>query len=206
VSVAIQRADFANVGWDREERRSSDLTGWLMTDADEAIWDCSVVDLSYGGCKIRTTASLHRGDAVRLSVQRRGLIEAVVRWRRADQVGLSFNVEQPEKKMFPRQVERHKFSAPVMVRRGGRRSQLIDARDVSVKGCCLNFADLPKEGEVIWVRLPGLEPLEAEVRWTHKFRCGVTFMTKIHPAVFDLMLTRFDEPELRVQQSVRLRI
>jgi hypothetical protein len=176
----------------REERKPSDLHGWLTRAHDESPWDFSVVDMSYGGCRIRSGAALRRGETVRLAVARKGLIEACVRWRRGESIGLSFMVEQPRPALWPRKAERFRFDCPVMVRRQGRRSQLIDAQDISTHGCCLRFTDAPQSGETMWVRLPGVESIEAETRWTRGFSSGVNFKTQIHPAVFDLILSRLE--------------
>ena len=44
--------------------------------------------------------------------------------------------------------------------------------------------------EHVWIRFPGLEPIEGEVCWIDQPHAGVSFTNSIHPAVFDLLLER----------------
>lgn len=174
----------------REERRQADLCGWFKRVADESFWDFRITNLSYGGCRLETDAPLVRGETIKLCVQRRGNIDGTVCWRRGQAFGLSFKVEKPKPVMWPRKAPRHSFDAVVMVRRAGCRSQVIDAKDVSLHGCCLQLADVPKVDEVMWVKLPRLEALESTVCWVKGFDCGLKFKTAIYPAVFELLLER----------------
>ena len=172
----------------REERRPSDLRGYFTRPGDDACWDFVIVNLSYGGCQLQTGAQLQVGETLNLSVIRRGVIEATVKWRCGDRYGLAFAVLQPAKPHWPRKAERHKAVIDVLVRRQGRRSQHLDATDVSRTGCCLDFVDPPREGDTLWVQLPCLEPLETEVRWVQGHRAGVSFAKPIHASVFYLLL------------------
>ena len=172
----------------REERRPSDLRGWFTRNGEDSSWDFLILNLSYGGCQLRTGAQLHVGEQLSLSVMRRGVIEATVKWRNGDRYGLAFIVQKPSKPHWPRKAERHKAELNVLVRHPGRRSQHIDATDVSPHGCCLSFVDAPREGALLWVQLPCLEPIEATVRWVDGHRAGVSFGKPIHAAVFDLLL------------------
>jgi hypothetical protein len=174
----------------RDERRQVALKGWMVRSSDNSIWDFILTDLSYGGCRLETAAPLRRGEEVKLSVANRGTIESVVRWRREQAVGLSFTAATEEGQQ-PRQVERLKTDLEVVVRRQGRRSQPLDARDVSPLGCCLVFVDVPRVDDRIWIQLPGLEAIEAKVRWVEGHCAGVMFEKPIHAAVFDLLLERW---------------
>jgi hypothetical protein len=172
----------------REERRPSDLRGWFTRTDDGSGCDFVIINLSYGGCQLRTGAQLQVGEQVSLSVVRRGFIEAEVKWRCGELYGLAFAMVQPAKSHSPREVERHKATINVLVRRQGRTSQQIEATDVSRLGCCLDFVDAPRQGDRLWVQLPCLEPIETDVRWVDGFKAGVAFTKPIHPAVFDLLL------------------
>ncbi|GAA4034352.1 hypothetical protein GCM10022281_13070 [Sphingomonas rosea] len=173
----------------REERRTSHLSGWLKR-VDGQFADFTLVDLSYGGCRIRTEAPLCRGERVSLSFPGRGLIEAAVRWWRGDEFGMTFAVTG-EDTQTPRQVERLQTRLSVAVRRAGRRSQWIEAHDISPHGCCLEFVEMPRVGDLLFVQLPGLEAIEARVRWVEGYRAGVEFARPVHPAVFDLLQERW---------------
>lgn len=172
----------------REERRSTDLCGWFKRFADESFWNFRITNLSYGGCRFETDAPLVRGEVVKLCIPKRGNLEGAIRWGRGHAFGLSFRIQKPKLVMWPRKAQRHEFDATVMLRRVGRRSQMIEAKDVSLHGCCLRVADLPKVDELMWVKLPGLEALESTVCWVEGFDCGVKFKTSIYPAVFELLL------------------
>jgi hypothetical protein len=171
-----------------EERRAASLRGWFTRLYDQSIWDFLIINLSYGGCQLRTGAQLQVGEKLSLYVMRRGVIEATVKWRGGDSVGLEFHVERPSKAHWPRKAPRHKAAIGVLVRRQGRKSQQIDATDVSRLGCCLDFVDAPREGDRLWVQLPCLEPIETTVRWVENYKAGVAFEKPIHSAVFDLLL------------------
>lgn len=174
----------------REERRPTDLRGWFKRSTDGSFWEFRITNLSYGGCRLETNAPLARGEVVKLCVERRGTIEGAVCWRRSGAFGLSFKVEKPKPVMWPRKASRHAFDTTVMLRRGGGRSHTTNAKDVSLHGCCLKLAHVPKVDEVMWVKLPGLEALESTVCWVKGFDCGLRFKTSIYPAVFDLLLAR----------------
>ena len=47
-----------------------------------------------------------------------------------------------------------------------------------------------EKGADVWLRLPGLEPLAAKVIWADPHRAGMQFERPIHPAVFELLLSR----------------
>lgn len=187
----------------REERKTADIGGWLIRVLDNSFWEFRITDLSYAGCRITTNASLKQGEILRLGLPRCGPTEATVRWTRGDTAGLRFESSVPSSSKTPRQSERHAVDCPVMVRRQGRRSQIIDASDVSLHGCSLRFTDAPRVGEIIWVKLAHLEALETEVRWVTDFTCGASFRRPLHPAVFDLVLVRLGETS--APQSARLR-
>jgi len=51
----------------------------------------------------------------------------------------------------------------------------------------------PKLDETVWVKIDGLESLEALVCWVNGFEAGVEFVRPIHPAVFDFLINRLQE-------------
>ena len=176
----------------RESRRNVDLAGRLVRE-DGAICEFRLVDLSYSGCKVVCEAPLRRGEKLRLFIMSRGLIEAEVRWRSADRAGLSFpDVAAPSPPHWPRRAERVPLTATVKVRRTSRIRYDLRVFDFSTHGCQLEFVDLPKLEEHVWIKLDGLELLEAEVCWLDGFRGGVRFLKTLHPAVLSLFLSKQD--------------
>lgn len=176
----------------REERHPAALSGWLVRKGSDVAHDFLIDNLSSGGCRVQSTAKLARGDEVRLTLLGRSAIPAVVRWHNGCGIGLAFVNEATPAPEKPRKVERLPFRSELVVRRAGRRSQPLEISDLSRHGCCLAFIEAPSEGDWIWVSLPGLAPIEARVRWTANHRAGVEFVHPIHPAVFDLLLLRWD--------------
>ncbi|WP_326523316.1 PilZ domain-containing protein [Sphingomonas sp.] len=87
-----------------------------------------------------------------------------------------------------------------------RRAVLLDARvrdrsaarfsirvvDLSMTGFRAETAFGVRPGTLIWITLPGLQGLEAEVAWHRGEYIGAAFRQPLHPAVFDhiVSLTR----------------
>ena len=80
-----------------ERRRHVRMRGYIVT-GDGTHYEINLLDLSYEGCGIETGARLKAGDPVKLSVLRRGAIDAVVRWAKGGQAGLAFVADAPTSK------------------------------------------------------------------------------------------------------------
>lgn len=80
--------------------------------------------------------------------------------------------------------------AEVVLRRPGQHNYLVTVHNLSRHGCKLEFVERPSLDEWVWVKIPGLEALEARVCWVDGFVIGVEFRNEIHPAVFDLIMQR----------------
>jgi hypothetical protein len=91
---------------------------------------------------------------------------------------------------LPRRSERVSLGAEIELRRTGTIKHHVTVRDCSPEGCCINLVDRVGLDEVIWVKLPGLESLEAYVCWTKGFVAGLEFARPLHPAVFQMLLQR----------------
>lgn len=89
-----------------------------------------------------------------------------------------------------RQSERFPVSAEVGMRRQSRRCCRVGIYDLSRHGCRTEFIERPQIHEYVWVKLDGLEPLGAYVCWVDGFQAGLEFDCPIHPAVFNLLLSR----------------
>lgn len=46
----------------------------------------------------------------------------------------------------------------------------------------------PKLDELVWVKIDGLQSLEAMVCWIRGFEIGLEFERPIHPAVFEMLV------------------
>lgn len=78
----------------------------------------------------------------------------------------------------------------VLRRRAGRNTYRVSVQDLSRHGCKLELLDPPVVEERVWVRIEGLEPLEARICWIDGFALGVEFQKDLHPAVFDHLVEK----------------
>ena len=175
---------------DRSERRAVRMRGFCVLE-DGATHEIFVLDLSYEGCGIETPVPLEPGQAIKLSVLRRGAIDAVVRWYRDGKAGLAFVPVEPEAKAHaPRRSERIALAADISLRRIGRSTFRINVTDLSPEGCKVLLVERPAKDERVLVKFDGLEVLEADVCWVDNFTAGLSFEKPMHPAVFDLLIER----------------
>ena len=152
--------------------------------------DVRVLDLSYDGCQIDVPKALFEGDAVQLSVEGRGEIHATVRWCKDGRAGLKFADEAQPRAKVDRNADRQAAGMAAQLRRIGRLSYSVELRDLSPDGCMIDLVERPAIGEVMQVKLAGLETMEARVRWVDNYVAGLKFVRPMHPAVFDLLLQR----------------
>jgi hypothetical protein len=187
-NLAHQQLGHAPVA--RRERRPVSLRGFALRE-DGSTSEILLLDLSYEGCGIETPSKLAPGEVVKLSVLRRGAIEAKVRWCKGGKAGLVFESEEPEiEQQWPRRFERTVLTAEVSMRRLGRHTFRVQVFDVSPAGCKLELVDKPRVDEHVLIKFDNLEALEAEVCWIEGNYAGLRFEKSIHPAVFELLLER----------------
>jgi hypothetical protein len=187
-SAALSKLTSAPI--DRRERRPVSMSGYALFD-DGTTAEILVVDLSYDGCGIEVPVELTAGQHVKLSVLRRGVIEADVRWYRGGKAGLVFRAEPaPEAHCQPRVDERVSLTAEVRLRRLGKANFRVGLFDVSPHGCKVELVERPALGEHLLVKFAELEPLQAEVCWVEDFCAGLRFVKPMHPAVFELLVER----------------
>jgi len=85
------------------------------------------------------------------------------------------------------------MSAEVTLRRPGQTSYRVRIMDVSPHGCKAEFVERPKLDELVWLKFEGLDALEAIVCWVGGFEVGLEFQKPIHPAVFEMLVSRLTE-------------
>ena len=181
--------------WRSERRRERRSTHRLEKPAyavleNGTFADVRLLELSYEGCSIACPVPLRVGDKIKLSVHGRGVIEAEVRRYSKGEAGIVFKPDAGRKDPWPRRGTRVRISADVSLRRSGKIAYKVTAFDVSSYGCKVEFVDRPRIDEHVWIRFPGLEPIEGEVCWVDPPYAGMSFPNVIHPAVFDLLLAR----------------
>jgi hypothetical protein len=80
--------------------------------------------------------------------------------------------------------------ASILLRRLGNVALEVHLLDISTGGCQLERAASLSIAEHVVTRLPGLEPLGATVAWANSRHARLHFDRPLHPAVFELLLTR----------------
>lgn len=187
-SAALEQLGHSPV--ERRERRPVSLRGFALR-GDGSTTEILLLDLSYEGCGIETPVEFEAGEAIKVSVLRRGAIEAKVRWCKNGKAGLVFEAEEePVKKHWPRRFERTVTTAEVSLRRLGKHTFKVQVFDVSPDGCKVELVDKPRVDEHVLVKFDGLEALDAQVCWLEGNEAGLRFGNPIHPAVFELLLER----------------
>lgn len=92
----------------------------------------------------------------------------------------------------PRRSVRIALSADITLRRTGQLNYRVRILDISHYGCKTEFVERPKLDERVWVKIEGLGALEAIVCWVRDSDVGLEFENRIHPAVFDLLVSKLD--------------
>lgn len=174
----------------RRERRSVSMRGYIALENGTTA-EAYLLDLSYEGCGIETTVELTPGQEIKLSVLRRGAINAVVRWSSDRKAGLVFKSDKAAKKQQqPRVTARSSVAAEVMLRRLGKINYRVRLFDLSPEGCKVELIERPREGEHVMLKFEGFEVMDAEVCWVDDFIAGLRFEKPFHPAVFELLIER----------------
>lgn len=77
-------------------------------------------------------------------------------------------------------------------RRTGHGRHTAILQDFSPSGCRIESADRLAADDRVWIALPHLEPIIGDVLWTDQWIAGVRFGRALHPAVFDMVLSRLE--------------
>lgn len=150
-----------------------------------------LLDLSYEGCGIETSAELEAGEPIKLSILGRTPIDARVRWSDGKRAGLIFGAEDPAKKAeLARRTPRIDIGCEVSLRRLGQTAYRVRVNDLSQDGCKVDLVERPRVGEHLHIKFDGLEALGTEVCWVDGFVAGLRFVQPIHSSVFELLLQR----------------
>jgi hypothetical protein len=176
-----------------DRRKQAKRDRKVVMRADGTSFSVSIRELSYEGCRIQSRVALFPGVRFKMSVVGfRGVIDAVVRWSKEGVAGIEFCQELPERKKVPRAHDRLKVEGAVSLRRVGRKQYQTRLLDVTPNGCKVEFVERPRAGELLWVKLEGLDTVEAAVRWVDGFFGGIEFVRPIHGAVFDSLVVRLN--------------
>ena len=92
--------------------------------------------------------------------------------------------------MKPRKAERVPLRADIDFRRAGDHRYRVNILDFSPEGCRMELPVNVEPGDTIWISLPGLESIQAEVCWVKEWTVGVEFGRPLYPSVFELVRER----------------
>ena len=67
----------------------------------------------------------------------------------------------------------------------------VDVLDLSVTGIRFETSFTLLPGNLVFLTIPGLSPLEAVVAWRRGFRFGCAFQRPLHMAVFDHIVAHY---------------
>jgi hypothetical protein len=90
----------------------------------------------------------------------------------------------------PRRTERVQLRADIDFRRPGDHRYRVNILDFSPEGCRMEVPVSVVSGDRIWISLPGIESIQAEVCWVKEWIVGVEFARPLYPAVFELVRDR----------------
>ena len=76
------------------------------------------------------------------------------------------------------------------LRRQGMNRLPVRLVDLSVHGFCTEVDDPLPIGTMLWLTLPSLAPLQAQVAWCAGFRIGAKFAVPLHPSVLASIIGR----------------
>lgn len=91
----------------------------------------------------------------------------------------------------PRQARRLDVRLTGSLREQGSSKFEVNVLDMSVTGCRLETSFLLNPGTKVWITIPGLSALEAEITWRRNYCYGCRFTNLLHAAVLDHIVARF---------------
>ncbi len=95
------------------------------------------------------------------------------------------------------------MSFPASLREFGATKFSIDVRDLSISGFRCDTSFTLKTGGRVWLTIPGIEPLEAQVMWRDQFQYGFAFTSPLHPAVLDHVALQHRKRQLAAERAQR---
>jgi hypothetical protein len=167
---------------------------------------CIVRDISSGGIKAEVYYPLATGDAVSIELNEGSPVSGHVAWRVDDLVGIAFDrpvsvisvIAHRTLDRFGRKVRRPRlrasFNAAVVTDSGEREVHVSDVSQAGMK--ILVDRPIPL-GAMCELRMPGIEPRRALVRWNRDSYAGLQFalpMTYQEFAAWRRHLSGFDSP------------
>lgn len=86
-----------------------------------------------------------------------------------------------------RRSERRIVNIAASLREPGASLNEIEVVNLSVGGFAAEVAVPLEVGSIVWLKLPGSEPLKSQVIWVEDGKAGFEFATPLHPATLDML-------------------
>jgi PilZ domain len=87
-----------------------------------------------------------------------------------------------------RRSDRRCWTADVLFRAGTRKAN-VKLSDISKLGARVHGVFLVHEGDMFFVKLPGMESIEAKVVWVTDFEFGCEFLRPLSEVVLDALIS-----------------
>ncbi|MGB7374942.1 PilZ domain-containing protein [Pontixanthobacter sp.] len=88
---------------------------------------------------------------------------------------------------------RTRLAIPAQLRPSGSRSRSSMVHDLSLSGFSASAISRMHPGQICWLTLPTLEPLQAEVIWWDRSQVGCAFTDLLSPIVHDNILALYNQ-------------
>ena len=86
---------------------------------------------------------------------------------------------------------RTRLSIPGQLRPSGSKGFQTVVQDVSISGFSCMAINRLHVGNLVWLTLPGLESLQAEVIWWNNSQVGCAFASLLNPIIYDNLIARW---------------
>ena len=97
---------------------------------------------------------------------------------------------EPAEKNGRRRAPRAPVSFDAGIGQGGLGRTLCKVVDLSIHGARLQTYSALKRGQTIWLTLPEVGPVAADVMWADDFAAGCQFQAPLDPAAFEKLAAR----------------
>ena len=87
-----------------------------------------------------------------------------------------------------RKAERATVTISASLRQRGSSAVEVQLLDLSTTGFRIESVHRMTRGELVWIKIGSLAPLEAKVAWFENYVTGCQFVTPLHPAVLDRII------------------
>lgn len=196
----------------RTQARTATVFRPVLFDADGLVGFCLVRNLAPGGLMGTVYTSFVEGTQITCQFHADKSVEGTIVWSRDGQIGIEFteqiDVDRVLSDLARHLVEGKVNRAPrVPIQCGaelsiGYRILSAEVQDISQRGIKVAVSNV-EPGDEVQLRLQGLEPRKAQVRWTRTGTAGLNF---VRPLSFDELARWVIEQQSRSAASSEIAI